>query len=179
MLAQRHSRPANDSVCSDRHLRLCGRHRTELTGGLADRTYTAPLNTFSIDGKGKAAPYIHNLNFRLRHSNRHPNFNGTRISITVFTASSHSDISWFSPNVTTHISISILILSTHLRAGFTSGLFFQGVFYQNLTSISDITPLCLMHHTFQHLSIHRPNSALYIKTTTLLNTHFAPPCSCF
>jgi len=76
------------------------------------------------------------------------------------------------------ILISILILSTNLRTGFTSGLFFQGVSYQNLTSISDIIPVCLTHHTFQHLSIHQLNSVLYIKSMKLLITHFAPSCPC-
>jgi hypothetical protein len=69
--------------------------------------------------------------------------------------------------------ISILILSPHLRTGFTSGLFFQGVSYQNLISISHIIPACRRHHIFQPLSIHYVSNVQYIKTTKLLITNFA------
>lgn len=72
------------------------------------------------------------------------------------------------------ILISILILSPHLRTGFTSDLFFQGVSCQNLISISDITPACRMHHILQPLSIYHLSSVLYIKTMKHLITHVPP-----
>jgi hypothetical protein len=75
------------------------------------------------------------------------------------------------------ILISILILSPHLRTGFTSCVFFQCVSYQNLISISDIIPACRMHHIFQPLSIHHLSSALYIQTMKLLITHLLHPSS--
>ena len=59
-----------------------------------------------------------------------PAFHGTRRFITALTSVRHLSLSWTSPNqsIYPHLTSwrSILILSTHLRLGLTSGLFPSG-----------------------------------------------------
>jgi hypothetical protein len=111
---------------------------------------------------------IHTLHFRLRHSNRHTDFNGTRISITVFTASSHSDIRHFIPNTNFNI------ISTSRHRYYKWSLFSR-CFLPKFNKYFWYHSACRMHHIFQPLSIHHLSSVLYIKTMKHLITHFAPP----
>ena len=70
-----------------------------------------------------------------------PAFHGTRRFITAFTSVRHLSLSWANPiqSIYPHPTSwrSILILSTHLRLGFPSGLFPSGFPTKNLyTSLS-------------------------------------------
>jgi len=97
--AHQADQPVNDNVCWDP------------SGNAADirQKWQAPLpigHLSRLQLHSELAVWqnntnIHTLHFRLRHSNRHLDFNGKRISITVFKASCHSDIRQFSPNVIT------------------------------------------------------------------------------